>query len=1014
MKRLKRLVSMFLMLTMIVTGLNLDGFVLEVKAEPVEEATYLGMMLTREEYQTLAYGKGTEDGDWWSFAYVDNRYQTEQSTVNEVLSDLKARENFFRTADEENYNSELVAINSGYYLVIAVSADRTAQTVTELDGTNGVVFGADNYKEDENVPDEEANWLPYTYGNLTVDVEAPVAFSRGCFSDITLNYAVDAAVSVNEAHIAGTIEGQTSNESVKSLYIGRDVRVYGLCGFDSERFFVQTGTDENDNTWKNAGMRFDSQTGEEPISFGEISCAVIKEDGTVTTADDNADKSWISLDILYHEGYVPTFTGASDLGISGEEENAWDNTIGLSYFESMNENEDWVRHEPQAGEQAVVYANANAWKNSRVYYNGTENSWNYQIDADGTLFDVEQAPYSIARYSNEESYFADYHSDVEWTSDFFASSASMAGILQILTYDSELNVENAYYRLNLDYRDVENADTVGELTIGALDIPAGVKGLRLVVNETEINGEFMQTVGVIDSIVAPEGTQLELIGAYRGTDGCIEISGKGEVGFWDVQKVDADILMTDDGVLSLAGTTVTGKVGTSPADGTIGTLKLSNWNRVGGIDSFKTVEYSEASINVKDNQGLVFYDITNGYDGSNAETAKGNLNITIEGAPTEETIPQFNKAVLPLGRQLHMAYDENENAYPVYSYEAEGMWSYYAKVGEVFYLINSEDNHFNTTTSEQAAEDVLTVLQGQEPNGFDCDIQLNYVQSMDAEEWQNVEFSEGDKVLKVPADNAAIAGNIYENVHYYNDYGLEKDIDGSLLSRELDNGIHISVYRDDPENEENTAEVAFENDYVREGWAYSEEFAYTSSDELANLWMEYLAEVKGYQYLRLTTNADNETDFGNLKLPASALGLGIYTEMNWDIQPLTYKQASIDSVTATADGQIVKIRGSYSKGFDFNKGDSNAILQLTGARVNGEVNARDAEVTTSQETVVSSLKNMRTLNLGGNLTIEKEMKFAADGQLNVTEPDTDGRLLAKAGASIELPDVNLIYNQACK
>lgn len=994
------------MLTMVVTGLNLDGFVLEAKAEPTADETYLGIMLTETEFETLAYGMGEKD--WWSFENVFARYQTGNSTVDGVLANLKERDAFYWTAEDgvEDYNAELAADNSGYYLVIAESTGTTAQAVTELDGTNGVVFGADYYKEDDSVPDEEANWLPYTYGNLMVDVEAPAAFSRGYFSDITLNYAADAAVSVNQTHIEGTIKGQTSNAAAKNLYIGQDVWAYGLEGFDSEKFFVETGTDEDGNTWKNAGMQFNSAAGEEAISFGAVGCAVTAEDGTPAAAEENEDKCHVSLNVLYHDGYVPTFTGASDLGTSSEGDEVWDNTIGLSYYDSMNMDEEWIQREPSEGEQAVIFANAEAWKNSHVWYNGTENTWDYRIDADGKLFDETKAQLFTEHYAGEEAYLGDYHADGEWAPEGIAASGSVAGALQALAFDSELNPDSAYYKLHLEYKYEEDAAAAGEIIIGALEVPAGVKGLRIDANGVEVDGEFFATVGVLDSIAVKAGTQLELTGVYGSTDGSIEISGGGEVSLWNVARADTDLLLTDDGVLSVSGSTVSGKIGTSPADGTIGTLKLDGWNRVGGIDSFRTVEYSYANLDVKDNQGLVFYDITNGYDETDEMAeARGNLNITIEGEPTEDTIPQFNKPV-SLGTQPDMAQNENEESYPVYIYtDKDGMSYRYAKVEDAFYLVNDEDNHF-TAASEPADGEILTVLQGQEANRSDCDIQLNYVQDMNVEEWQNLEFSAGTKVLKVPAEDAATAGNIAENVHYYNSYGVEKDIDGSLFSRERDNGIHIEAYLDDPENEENTAELAFENDYVSDGYNYREEVAYTSSDELANLWLEYLAEGKGYRYLRLYTNADGETDFGDLKLPTSVLGLGIYTET----ESATLKQASIDSITATADGQVVKIKGAYSKGFDFRKGDSNAVLQLTGARVNGAVTAEDAEVTASQETVVSSLQNMKTLNLEGNLTVENTLGFAADGQLNVTKENTDGRLLAKAGASIELPNVNCIYS----
>ena len=80
MKKMKRLVSMLLILTMVVTGVNLDGFVLEVQAGQGEEA-YLGYMLTEEEYRNLSYGMVDQQREWWQFENASARYKIGRAHV---------------------------------------------------------------------------------------------------------------------------------------------------------------------------------------------------------------------------------------------------------------------------------------------------------------------------------------------------------------------------------------------------------------------------------------------------------------------------------------------------------------------------------------------------------------------------------------------------------------------------------------------------------------------------------------------------------------------------------------------------------------------------------------------------------------------------------------------------------------------------------------------------------------------------------------------------------------------
>ena len=1008
MKKMKRLVSMLLILTMVVTGVNLDGFVLEVQAGQGEEA-YLGYMLTEEEYRNLSYGMVDQQREWWQFENASARYKADGSSIDGVLKALKERDNFYWKVEDENedYNAELSGTNTGYYLVLSEGTASEGQSVSEVDDVNGVVFGADLYCEDESLPEDEQVWKRYTFGDLSIGVWAPIAFVNGNYSDITLGCYTDGVIMMNEATVRGTVSAMTGVDN-KTLYVGRGVHAYGLTGFDTVSFLPVSRQDDSGNTWVDRRIRFDSTTGKEEISLGNIRCAVYAENGVPAEAVKDADLSGVNLEIAYHEGYIPKLTGDTKLGITndGVQENA--NALELEYIEDF-EADEWVRHHFSGQDQVVSYENANAFVNSRVRYLSPEgvDIW-YQIDADGRLYADEK--FSVERYANEADYLGDFHDAEAYQREYVAGADAIGAAMKAIAYDSEINSDTAYYILNVNYPYAEDATEVGSVTVGSMDVPAGIRGLRVVGNSIQLGNEWYNTVAGISSLSVQEGTQVELVGQYKGIDGRVEISGGGKVRVSGVRRLEGDLIMTDDSVCVLDSSTITGKVSADPADGTIGTLKLENGNYIGGIDGFKQVEFAEAYVEIRDSQGIVFYGLTNGYDGQNNDTANGGLVLNIGGAIAGKNVPEFHKP-LSLGERKETAKGEDGQSYPVYSYwdEDEDIWYYYAKVGDVFYLVpENSNNRFDTATSEQASGDVLAELQKSQPDTWSNKVRINYTTDLDAEEREDVMPAAGVKVLNVSQTDVALAGNIAENVSYDNPYDYVKDIDGSVFVREDDRGISIGVYKDNEDVEEHTAQWSFENDRMTEEQICCDEAAYTMSAGLVNIWLEYLSSVKGYEYFNVGTDSDGEINMGDLTLPETAAGLMIRTNTERQAETPYIKKAAVDSVTATADGQMIRVEGSYSKGFDFHDGGHLAQLLLTNARINGTVNAEDAAVSVSGSTVVSTLQKMRRLVLNGGLTIEKQLAFAEEGRLDITGDDAYGRILAKTGATVEIPNVDCV------
>ncbi len=101
MRKIKRFLSVVLILAMMITGMNVDGLVLKVQAGQNEDG-YWGMMLTEAEYRTLAYGMDDTGKEWYQYANKDNRYQSEQSTINALLQDLGSRTDFYWKEEDGN------------------------------------------------------------------------------------------------------------------------------------------------------------------------------------------------------------------------------------------------------------------------------------------------------------------------------------------------------------------------------------------------------------------------------------------------------------------------------------------------------------------------------------------------------------------------------------------------------------------------------------------------------------------------------------------------------------------------------------------------------------------------------------------------------------------------------------------------------------------------------------------------------------------------------------------------
>ena len=886
------------------------------------------------------------------------------------------------------------------------------QTVNIPEGTKGIVFGSDYHCDDESVPDEERIWEPNTYARLDINATAPVAFARGVFSDITIHYATDTTVMVNDSSVHGSLYADTAASQPKNLFVGRGVSVYGISGFDRLDILQESGQDDEGNTWTNRQMAFDAPSAATGIMLGNIGCAVLDENGVPRKAEANDEKSEVRFNLNYHEEYIPKLAAGTDLGTyeNTEDQKSYPNPLSIAYYKNVDT---WESYSLPVHTQVVAYLNAVAWKASPINYCGAEGDPYYEVDAEGKLFYGDNRVYSLLRYPDVDTYRKVGHEDVNYDElemESIADADNLPAVMQAAVYDSTLN-KDAYYELNVQYAYEEGETEAETITGGSLQVPSGVKGIRISTNGTGSDENWQQTTLVLNDITVPSGAQVELTnGAYQAADGSLNIRGGGEVSLWNTREFKSDVILEDDSVCAVGDSSLTGKISASPANGTIGTVKFTGCNTIAGIDGIRTVAYDWADINVVGSRGLNFYDITNGYDGTDADSAKGNLNLNIEGAPAEKNIPVFHNPV-SLGSFLETAWEIKDTGvqYPVYVYEDNeaGNYQRYAKYSDGKYYPVWDGSGCFDAGVEAASGTILEALEKTEQHRNNSGIFLRYGKNFGTENEQDIEVTEGTKIYDVTQADAATAGSIWDAVQYNNIQDFEKDIDGRTIAMTNGKNIQIRVYAEsDPEQ---SADEFVQDEVQKE--METAFVANTASAKNLNLWLAYLSQTKGYAYIKAESSEDGKVNFGKLVLPEALKGLFIKTNTDWDSEDTKIAEAGIESITASAAGQKVKIKGAINRDFAFIPGSYDAELMLAGARVNGVLDAGNAKVTIDNTTVVSTLTNVKTLNLKGELTVVKDLSFAEDGILTVAETDKTASLLAKSGATIELPDVNAIYDE---
>ncbi len=1033
MKKIRRLISVFLALAMIFTSVNMEGFTLTVKAE--EKTTgpyYMGVMITEAEFNEL-----TCSGDYVNqdeFEDFGERYRTWQDSVDEVLVNLK---------QADFYQEEVgkTAASTSYFLITVIATDATPENVTALDGVSGVVFTSGGYKEldrDDYSSDEEYEtevlqnedypWISYSYPDMEIEVEAPVTFLRSYHKNITLNYVEQHNVLFQETRAEGMLSATAASEGSRTVFFGSEVWLYGIENIDVSEFIV--GRDGF------RGLRFNSASGDEPIQFKKIEAARADIATGVLTSGvtDNSDR--INLDIKWHEGkdYYPIFAGEAELGYSfwmveyeSEIYNVWrwwdeadenkehryldmgngfyeadiddqgvvqsvesdpidaemekelssteaKNQVGIAYYDSFwTENEDAVRHEPQAGEKVLSYANSLAWGSGNYWCDGTEAHGEYRADVDGTLFDEQKASMWVEAYENQSSYEVDYHRDGECNAEEVCRSGSIDSVLLAMSYYQELHSDKQYYKVSLKTGwDESGQPLTTEMNLGDIIVPSNVKGIRF---EADGLGEGRNIVGVIDSITVGDEQSVELLRSYQAANDVITINGIGTLSLWDGATVTGDIVMKDDGTITMARSSVNGNVSTYPANGSIGTLQMYERNDVSGLNGWEKLEYgNNAEIFMVDYQGIDLYEISNGYDGQDDATANGHLNFRIQGLPAEGTEPTFHKK-MELGEETegfwYRADDAGEHEeyswYPVYHYDVkikegtddepeEWVNALYAKMEDVYHELEDGENGRTLTgyiLDGVTDADIINILEQNGPSKGENCVYFEFMNDVTLEDWGGapdnlIEVPLGTKLVNFACDTAAEMKEIWQTVKYDRFGEQWIDLDGCIFNPQAEDIIYISKY-----TEENgvTAEESFLNDRW-DGETYNEQVARSGSLAGVELWLDALS-TDGLEYLKLEVNKP-DLDFGEFVLAESLKGLFVQTGSYHDEADNQMQSvAEITSITASQNGQQVKLSGEFS-GFTFEKANKEDVkLSLLDANINGDVVTKEDSTVAIRNTSVA-------------------------------------------------------------
>ena len=289
----------------------------------------------------------------------------------------------------------------------------------------------------------------------------------------------------------------------------------------------------------------------------------------------------------------------------------------------------------------------------------------------------------------------------------------------------------------------------------------------------------------------------------------------------------------------------------------------------------------------------------------------------------------------------------------------------------------------------------------------DYSIGLNYFADENGTPYK---FAPGDKVVdygNAQGWSSPVWYNAPESGGVYEEYRIDAQ---GCLYRESDRMFRASRYRDKAEYDAYCENGQWADEYVGESaevFGILQALAYDSELHPDNAYYT-LALIQDWDHKAEGARAW-ETDCGNLSVPENVKGLRLTAE-GWDVKKGFQKITGILDEITIPQGSELELTGWYrAKNKDINISGKGTV-SFADARINGNVRAAGGSVSSRGETAVKSLTGMQTLDLAGGLTVEKELGFAKDGQMNVTHERQDAHILARSGAGIEIPNLNCVYD----
>lgn len=393
----------------------------------------------------------------------------------------------------------------GYYFVELPRGGKITETLTVPEGAAGVKYWARN---DWNEETEINTPVPMSVSKINAPEGKVVSLGNAFVPSGNITVSGTGTVEFMDCDLGGIIQGSLSQNNMVLLKDGiiggiKDVKNLVV---DNWGFNVRGNVCEIHNISKTERAKHN-------------------DDGTLNL-DVNINIEGTKTQVVLHEDY--------DLGVYEEEWGPNPARIGVNFIKDMSIDGEWECIDPGEGAQIFKFdmPDKDAVKLlDKVGFWGGDESMNYRIDIDGTMFygDTEDKTYPMIRIekfvdcdgiSAEELFYNQGHGEMpEGFLQWAAETANLKNAARIMNAVEENGEGQDYYQLRLP-KDFTAKDTI--------TVPDKVKGILLESDGLydEATDTFTRYSASISSVNVPEGKSIRLLNLIN-TASALNITGKG-------------------------------------------------------------------------------------------------------------------------------------------------------------------------------------------------------------------------------------------------------------------------------------------------------------------------------------------------------------------------------------------------------------------------------------------------------------------------------------------------------